>query len=78
MSQVHVERVIGLLATDEGLRRRFTSDPCAALLDLVDKGTELTHRELHSLASLDPHALSRFAQSIDARLQKSDLKGGAA
>ena len=76
MSQVHVERVIGLLATDEGLRRRFTSDPCTALLELVEKGTELTHRELHSLASLDPRALSRFAEAIDARLQKSELKGG--
>ena len=77
MSQVHVERVIGRLATDEGLRRRFTSDPCTALLEMVEKGMELTHRELHSLASLDPRALSHFAQAIDGRLQKAESQGGA-
>lgn len=76
MSQLYVERIIGVLATDEALRRRFMTDPKATLLELAGRGMELTSCELGSLASLDPHELARFAQAIDARLQKIDLKRG--
>jgi len=75
MSQPSVERVIGVLATDERLRAQFTRDPRSALLDLVRKGMDLNPTELWSLACLDPSELARFAQAIDARLQKADLEG---
>lgn len=75
MSQPNVERVIGVLATDERLRAQFTRDPRSALLELVRKGMDLNPTELWSLACLDPSELARFAQAIDARLQKADLEG---
>lgn len=76
MSQQNVERVIGQLATDEALRRRFMTAPRATLMELVERGMELTACELWSLAHLEPQELSRFARGIDARLQKTDLQGG--
>ena len=36
MSQVFVERVIGLLATDEGLRSSFEKDPAAVIEAMVE------------------------------------------
>jgi len=75
MSQPYVERAIGRLATDEAARRKFNANPRAAVLEMAEWGMELTECERQSLALLDPHALARFARSIDARLQKSDLKG---
>ena len=53
MSQAYVERVIGLLATDEALRRRFAEDPRATLQQLVEGGVQLNGCERHALASLD-------------------------
>lgn len=76
MSQLHVERIIGVLATDEALRRRFTADPIATLHELAERGIELTSFELGSLACLNPDDLERFARAIDARLQKIDLRRG--
>ena len=73
MSQPNVERVIGILATDESLRRQFIEDPRVVVRTMVERGMELTHCEQWALASLDPRDLSRFADAIDARLQKSDL-----
>lgn len=73
MSQACVERIIGVLATDEGLRRRFLRNPRAALQELLERGLELNDCELASLASLDPHELGRFARAIDPRIQKVDL-----
>jgi hypothetical protein len=76
MSQIHVERIIGLLATDEGLRRRFTEDPGSTIKKLVESGLDLNWCERMSLARLDPQELARFAQVIDGRLQKIDLERG--
>lgn len=76
MSQSNVERVIGLLATDEAFRRRFVEDPWAALQSLVERGVELTGCELHALVRIDPRHLGRFADALDPRLQKTDLQGG--
>lgn len=75
MSQRNVERIIGRLVTDEGFRRRFASGPEAALLSLSECGVELTHCEIQALVSIDPRQLESFADSIDPRLQKSDLQG---
>ena len=77
MSQPNVERAIGLLATDEALRRRFEADPRTTLQQLMERGVELTWCEHQALASLDPDQLTRFAAAIDARLQKADLRQGA-
>jgi hypothetical protein len=76
MSQVHVERVIGHLATDEATRRRFSADPGGVLADLIARGMELNPCELRSLADIDPQELARFAEAIDPRLQRADLHGG--
>ena len=76
MSQLHVERIIGVLATDEGLRRRFKENPTLTLRELAERGIELTSFELASLSCLDPQKLERFARAIDERLQKIDLKRG--
>jgi hypothetical protein len=77
VSQVHVERFIGLLATDEGMRRRFIASPWATLEEMVGRGMELNECERWALLRLDPLALERFAQAMDSRLQKSDLGGTA-
>jgi len=76
MSQVNVERVIGLLATDEVVRRRFTQDPRAWLAEMTERGMELNACERWSLVHLDPEELARFARAIGPRLQKADLNGG--
>jgi hypothetical protein len=75
MSQVNVEKIIGLLATDEAIRRRFSENPQAVLAELAERGVELNACERWSLARLDPRELARFAQAIGDRLQKADLKG---
>ncbi len=74
MSQVHVERAIGLLATDEGLRRRFSADPRSCLTEMIEKGMELNECERWSLMRLDPGELARFAEAIGPQLQKVDLE----
>jgi hypothetical protein len=76
MSQVNVERVIGILATDEAMRRRFAHNPRAVLNDLMERGMELTAGEQVSLAGLDPKVLARFSRYIDDRLQRCDLSHG--
>ena len=76
MSQIHVERIIGLLATDEGLRKRFIQDPGDTLKKLIESGLELNWCERRSLARLDPQELARFAQVIDGRLQKIESERG--
>ena len=73
MSQIYVERIIGQLATDEGLRRRFSANPRAFLDELLRQGAHLNDCELLSLASLDPGDLARFAEAIGPRLQRIDL-----
>lgn len=77
MSQVHVERVIGLLATDEALRRRFSNDPRAVLAEMMEKGMELNECEQWSLLSLNPRELARFARAVGPRLQRTDLGCGS-
>jgi hypothetical protein len=77
MSHVNVERIIGLLATDEALRRRFSRNPNDTLRELVERGLELNPCERWSLAQMDPGELARFAEAIGPRLQKADLEGGA-
>ena len=76
MSQSNVERLVGLLATDEAFRRRFTSDPRGTLQNMMDGGMNFTPCEFQALAAMDPDTLERFADAIDPRIQKCDLQGG--
>jgi len=77
VSQPNVERVIGQLATDEGLRRRFEKDPRATIQLVSEGGLDLTPGERRALAGLDAGLLARFSSAIDPRLQKVDPQGGA-
>jgi len=76
MSQHCVERIIGLLATDEALRRQFTKNPSETIERLIERGMDLNPCERSSLSALSPKELARFAQVIDSRLQKADLERG--
>jgi hypothetical protein len=73
MSHRGVEIVLGRLATDEAMRRRFREAPATALRELLAMGLELSPVELAALESLDAAALHRFAQALDPRLQKATL-----
>jgi hypothetical protein len=73
MSHRGVEIVLGRLATDEAIRHRFRQSPALALRELMALGLELSPVELAALEALDPSAIQRFAQALDARLQKAVL-----
>lgn len=75
MSQRNVERIIGRLVTDEGFRRRFATGAETLLLGLSECGIELTACEIQALVAIDAGRLAQFADSIDPRLQKTDLQG---
>jgi hypothetical protein len=68
----NVETLIGRLATDPKLRRRFADKPAAVLEELCEQGFELTTVEIEALAATDPEALHSFAGAIDRRLRKAD------
>jgi len=73
MSQRGVEVVLGRLATDEVLRRRFAVGSRRTLDELEAQGLELTALERDALEGLDVATLQRFAEAIDPRLQKALL-----
>ena len=70
MAHRDVERLIGRLATDPGLRHRFSGDAAAVLAELLEQGCELTGVEIDALTSIDTRALSAFAESLDGRLRR--------
>jgi len=67
----HVEHLIGRLATDPKLRRRFATNPDALLRELVESGLDLNEVALAALALTDPEAIRQFAAALDARLRKA-------
>lgn len=69
----HVEQLLGRLATDAKLRRRFAANPGALLRELTASGLDLTDVELEALATTDPEALRAFAAALDPRLRKAPL-----
>ena len=73
MSHRTVETLLGRLATDPALRRRFAADREALLEEFRSLGYELTPIELEALASTEPNAFDRFAQSLDERLRKAEF-----
>ena len=72
MTHRNVETVIGRLATDPLIRRRFVENPAAVLQQLQDEGYELTAVEIDALAETDPEAIRSFAQSLDRRIRKAE------
>jgi hypothetical protein len=77
MTHRNVENLIGRLATDPELRRRFVDNPVGVLRELRDQGCELTSVELDALASTDPRALRSFAEALDRRIRRSLAEGGS-
>ena len=73
MTHRNVETLIGRLATDGLLRRRFLEDPTGVLAQFRDQGLELTDIELQALASTSADAIREFAASVDRRIQKAEL-----
>ena len=74
MTHRNVETVIGRLATDPLIRRRFVENPAAVLRQLQEEGCELTAVEIDALAATDPVAIRSFAQAIDRRIRKADTQ----
>jgi hypothetical protein len=72
MTHRNVETVIGRLATDPGLRRRFAADPAQVLRELEEQGIELTGVELDALAATDSSAIRSFAEALDRRIRRAD------
>jgi hypothetical protein len=70
----NVETVIGRLATDPLMRRRFVENPAAVLRRLQEEGCELTAVEVDALAATDPEAIRSFAQAIDRRIRKAETQ----
>ena len=70
----NVETLIGRLATDPLIRRRFVENPAAVLREFQEDGCELTAVEVDALAATDPEVLRSFAQSIDRRIRKAETQ----
>jgi len=71
MSQAHVERIIGRLATDEQWRSRFREARADALDALVAAlGLDITGTERRALLTLPSESLDQFAGAIDPKLQR--------
>ena len=66
----NVEVLIGRLATNPELQRRFAQEPWEVLRE---EGLELTEVETAALAGTDPEALRVFTASLDARLRRASL-----
>jgi hypothetical protein len=77
VAQRVIEILIGRLITDEQFRCEFLHDPENTLLDLCDRGLELSPTELAALVGTDRTLWSRTADAIDPRLQKASLKNEA-
>jgi hypothetical protein len=77
MTHRNVETLIGKLATDGHLRRRFLEDPARVLAEVREQGLELSDIELQALASTNPDAIRDFAASVDRRIQKAEFPDGA-
>ena len=70
MSHRNVEVLIGRLATDPRLRRRFEDGPIPLLHELIAQGYELTTIEIDALATIDTDAIRVLTGTLDPRLRK--------
>ena len=74
MAQRTIEMLIGRLITDEDFRCGFLADPESTLLELSDRGLELSRTEIAALVGTDPTLWARAAADLDPRLQKVSLR----
>lgn len=72
-----IEILIGRLITDEQFRLEFLDNPEQILLELCDRGCDLSRTEIAALVGTDPTLWGRTADAIDPRLQKASLKNEA-
>ena len=68
-----METLIGRLATDPNLRRRFLEDPPKVLREFKEQGCELTAVELEALASINGDAIRSFAGALDRRIRRAEV-----
>lgn len=66
----NVELLIGRLATDPELQRRFAEQPLEAIRG---ERLELSAIEVEALAAIDPAAFRALADALDPRLKKASL-----
>jgi hypothetical protein len=71
-----IEVLIGRLITDEQFRGEFLQDPEGTLLELCDRGLELSKTEIAALVNTDRALWTRSAGEIDPRLQKASFTNG--
>ena len=64
----NVEVLIGRLATDPELQRRFVEQPIAVL---CEQRLELTEVEIAALSATDPEAFRAFTAALDPRIRKA-------
>jgi hypothetical protein len=74
LAQRIIEMLIGRLITDEQFRDDFLRDPESTLLEMCDRGLELSRTEMAALINTDPALWGRTAEAIDPRLQKVSFK----
>ena len=74
MTHRNVETLIGRLATDPNLRRRFLEDPAQILHEFEEQGFELTAVELEALAAIDGEAIRSFAGALDRRIRRAEVR----
>jgi hypothetical protein len=74
VTQRIIEMLIGRLVTDEQFRAEFLENPEKTLIDLRDRGMELSRPEIAALVNTDRTLWARTTEEIDPRLQKASLK----
>jgi hypothetical protein len=77
VAQRIIEMLIGRLITDEAFREAFSVAPERTLLELVERGLDLSKTEIAALVSTNPEVWARAADALDPRLQKVSLTGEA-
>ena len=77
MTHRNVESLIGRLATDPILCRRFAENPAEVLHELKDQGFELTAVEFDALALTDADAIRSFANALDGRIRRAEVSSQA-
>ena len=70
MTHRNVEILIGKLATDPALGRRFADDRASVLDELQRQGLELTPVEIDALSSTDVETFQTITAALDRRIRK--------